>query len=124
MVEMVDKTESKYVFLDTDTNAKFRFKINDKSSNFGIYYTSKKYPAPTSLGTIIDDLYENKHRRAEAQRTVEIIYELSENESEFINYCKNIFGKRIHTERLDIPITFKEKELLEGYLEELRKNGD
>ena len=126
---MKNENCSEYFFLNEEKTARVQFKINDKSQSrhFGIYYYSKKYPQNNSLGTVYADLYKDKRRRGEVQKTIEVIYNLCNGDEKlFKELCKSIFAKRgLRTEVLNEKLTPDEEVALKEFLKEYREeNGD
>ena len=119
MVAMINDTTSEYVFLDEETNSKFRFKQNDKSVNFGIFYYSNNTKAQVSLGTISPT-----HDMNEVCSIIINFWELcSANEKEFIKRCKSVYGKRHKFESIK-QLSIDEKEFLMEQLEQYRQGDD
>lgn len=118
---MISETHSDYIFLNKESNSKFRFIKNDKSNNFSLMFYSTRYQENKSLGTVSKDRVDDALKRAEIQRVIEVIYELSNDEEVFIQKCKSIFGKRLRTESFDEKLTMDEKQKLTQYLAELRE---
>jgi hypothetical protein len=116
MVDMIDENTSQYIFLDEETNSKFRFKQNDKSENLGIFYYSKTTKAQASLGTVT-----RSHDLNEVSSVIVNFFELTSDEKEFIDRCKSVYGKRHRFESIK-QLTIDEKEFLLSALDDYR-NG-
>lgn len=123
MVEMINENHSEYVFLNKDTNSKFRFFRNNKSENYSIMFYSSRYQETKSLGTVDKEIVCDALRRSEIQQIIEVIYELANDEQLFIMKCKSIYGKRLRTESFDVKITLEEKQKLNECLAKLREEN-
>jgi len=109
------------ILLDEKKNAKITFRKNPDSEKYRIEYSSTTQKA-MSLGTPELDFMSNKKAKDEIIKTVEKLYDRSDDEIEFTNECRDIWLKRSKKHRLDeLVITDEEHKKCFELIENMRR---